>query len=185
MPQRLALTTRPVQRQQQRMPRPFAPRVIDGDRLGLTGGRLVAAQREQRGQTRLAGVQEYAEACDKATGTKVMSISDEMMWRYYDLLSFCSLEQIAHYKKAVAEGQNPRDIKVAIAQEIVTRFHNKQAAEDALTDFVNRSKGGIPDDIAEVSISGAPMGRSSAAPRSVPSTKKPWMSASLPNESSA
>jgi tyrosyl-tRNA synthetase len=89
---------------------------------------------------------------------KVMSISDEMMWRYYDLLSFCSLEQIAQYKKSVAEGQNPRDIKVAIAQEIVTRFHNKQAAEDALADFVNRSKGGIPDDIAEVTLSGAPIG---------------------------
>nr|WP_315468067.1 tyrosine--tRNA ligase [uncultured Undibacterium sp.] len=89
---------------------------------------------------------------------KVMSISDEMMWRYYDLLSFCSLEQIAQYKKSVAEGQNPRDIKVAIAQEIVTRFHNKQAAEDALTDFVNRSKGGIPDDIAEITLSGAPVG---------------------------
>ncbi|MBC3873275.1 tyrosine--tRNA ligase [Undibacterium flavidum] len=89
---------------------------------------------------------------------KVMSISDEMMWRYYDLLSFCSLEQIAQYKKSVAEGQNPRDIKVAIAQEIVTRFHNKQAAEDALADFVNRSKGGIPDDIAEITLSGAPIG---------------------------
>lgn len=89
---------------------------------------------------------------------KVMSISDEMMWRYYDLLSFCSLEQIAQYKKSVAEGQNPRDIKVAIAQEIVTRFHNKQAADDALSDFVNRSKGGIPDDIPEISLSGAPIG---------------------------
>nr|WP_315475927.1 tyrosine--tRNA ligase [uncultured Undibacterium sp.] len=89
---------------------------------------------------------------------KVMSISDEMMWRYYDLLSFCSLDQIAQYKKSVAEGQNPRDIKVAIAQEIVTRFHNKQAAEDALADFVNRSKGGIPDDIVEISLSGAPVG---------------------------
>ncbi len=89
---------------------------------------------------------------------KVMSISDEMMWRYYDLLSFCSLEQIAQYKKSVAEGQNPRDIKVAIAQEIVTRFHNKQAAEDALADFVNRSKGGIPEDIAEIALSGAPIG---------------------------
>lgn len=89
---------------------------------------------------------------------KVMSISDEMMWRYYDLLSFCSLEQIAQYKKSVAEGQNPRDIKVAIAQEIVTRFHSKQAAEDALADFVNRSKGGIPDDIAEITLSGAPIG---------------------------
>jgi tyrosyl-tRNA synthetase len=74
------------------------------------------------------------------------------------LLSFCSLEQIAGYKKAVDEGQNPRDIKVAVAQEIVTRFHNRQAADDALTDFMNRSKGGIPDDITEVSLSGAPLG---------------------------
>ena len=89
---------------------------------------------------------------------KIMSISDTMMWRYYELLSFCSLAQITQYKKAVSEGQNPRDIKVAIAQEIVTRFHNKQAAEDALADFVNRSKGGIPDDIPEVNLSGAPMG---------------------------
>ena len=89
---------------------------------------------------------------------KIMSISDEMMWRYYELLSFCSLEQIAQYKKAVSEGQNPRDIKVALAQEIVTRFHNKQAAEDALADFVNRSKGGIPDDLPEVSLHGAPTG---------------------------
>ncbi len=89
---------------------------------------------------------------------KVMSISDEMMWKYYDLLSFCSIEQIAGYKKAVAEGQNPRDIKVALAQEIVARFHNQQAAEDALTDFVNRSKGGIPDDIQEISLTGAPIG---------------------------
>ncbi|MDO8177595.1 MAG: tyrosine--tRNA ligase [Undibacterium sp.] len=89
---------------------------------------------------------------------KIMSISDTMMWRYYELLSFCSLAQIASYKKAVGEGQNPRDIKVAIAQEIVTRFHHKQAAEDALADFVNRSKGGIPDDIPEVSLSGAPLG---------------------------
>ncbi|BBB68991.1 tyrosine-tRNA ligase [Undibacterium sp. YM2] len=89
---------------------------------------------------------------------KIMSISDTMMWRYYELLSFCSLEQIAAYKKAVAEGQNPRDIKVAIAQEIVTRFHNRQAAEDALANFVNVTKGGIPDDLPEVSVSGAPIG---------------------------
>lgn len=89
---------------------------------------------------------------------KIMSISDEMMWRYYDLLSFSSLEQIAQHKKAVAEGQNPRDVKVAIAQEIVTRFHSKQAAEDALTDFVNRSKGGVPDDIPELTLAGAPIG---------------------------
>jgi len=87
-----------------------------------------------------------------------MSISDEMMWKYYDLLSFCSIEQIAAFRKAVAEGQNPRDIKVALAQEIVARFHDQVAAESALQDFVNRSKGGIPDDIAEVTLSGAPAG---------------------------
>ena len=89
---------------------------------------------------------------------KVMSISDEMMWRYYDLLSFSSLAQIASYKQAVNEGQNPRDIKVTLAQEIVMRFHSAQAATDALADFVNRSKGGIPDDIPEISLTGAPMG---------------------------
>ncbi|WP_374518578.1 tyrosine--tRNA ligase [Undibacterium squillarum] len=89
---------------------------------------------------------------------KVMSISDEMMWKYYDLLSFCSIEQIAAFRKAVAEGQNPRDIKVALAQEIVARFHDQAAAESALQDFVNRSKGGIPDDIAEITLSGAPAG---------------------------
>lgn len=89
---------------------------------------------------------------------KVMSISDDMMWRYFDLLSFKSMDAIAGYKRGVAEGQNPRDVKVALAQEIVTRFHSAQAAEDALTDFVNRSKGGIPDDIPEVNLSGAPLG---------------------------
>jgi len=89
---------------------------------------------------------------------KVMSISDVMMWRYYELLSFRSLADIAGFKAAVGEGKNPRDIKVALAQEIVTRFHSQQAAEDALADFVNRSKGGIPDDIPELSLSGAPLG---------------------------
>ena len=89
---------------------------------------------------------------------KVMSISDVMMWRYYELLSFSSLAQIAALKAAVAEGRNPRDVKVALAQEIVARFHSKQAAADALADFVNRSKGGIPDEIAEVHLEGAPLG---------------------------
>ncbi|MBV8625260.1 tyrosine--tRNA ligase [Herbaspirillum sp. NPDC087042] len=89
---------------------------------------------------------------------KVMSISDVMMWRYYDLLSFRSIAEIAAFKADVEAGKNPRDIKVALAQEIVARFHSQQAAEDALADFVNRSKGGIPDDIPEVSLSGAPLG---------------------------
>lgn len=89
---------------------------------------------------------------------KLMSISDVMMWRYYELLSFRSLTEIAQFKQEVEGGRNPRDIKVLLAQEIVARFHSVQAAEDALTDFVNRSKGGIPDDIPEVALSGAPLG---------------------------
>ncbi|MDQ7968909.1 MAG: tyrosine--tRNA ligase [Oxalicibacterium faecigallinarum] len=89
---------------------------------------------------------------------KLMSISDVMMWRYYELLSFRSLGEIAQFRKEVEEGRNPRDIKVLLGQEIVERFHSRQAAEDALADFVNRSKGGIPDDIPEVALSGAPLG---------------------------
>src|ERR1035437_7406668 len=89
---------------------------------------------------------------------KIMSISDTMMWRYYELLSFRSLAEIARLRQEVDHGRNPRDVKVAIAQEIVTRFHSAQAAEDALADFVNRSRGGIPDDVPLVSLSGAPLG---------------------------
>ena len=89
---------------------------------------------------------------------KVMSISDVMMWRYFELLSFSSLADIAGLKAEVEGGRNPRDAKVQLAKEIVTRFHSAQAADDALADFVNRSKGGIPDDVAELSLAGAPMG---------------------------
>lgn len=89
---------------------------------------------------------------------KVMSISDEMMWRYYDLLSFRSIDEIAGFKKEVEGGRNPRDIKVLLGQEIVERFHSRGAAEEALADFNNRAKGGIPDDIPEVALSGAPLG---------------------------
>ncbi len=89
---------------------------------------------------------------------KLMSISDLMMWRYYELLSFRSLAELAQLKAEVEGGRNPRDAKVALAQEIVTRFHSAQAAEEALADFVNRSKGGIPDDVPEISLAGAPLG---------------------------
>ncbi|WP_298403325.1 tyrosine--tRNA ligase [Janthinobacterium sp.] len=89
---------------------------------------------------------------------KLMSISDVMMWRYYELLSWRSIDELAQLKREVEEGRNPRDAKVALAQEIVARFHSQQAAEDALVDFVNRSKGGIPDDIAAVTLAGAPLG---------------------------
>jgi tyrosyl-tRNA synthetase len=89
---------------------------------------------------------------------KLMSISDVMMWKYYELLSFRSIQDLAALRAEVEGGRNPRDAKVALAQEIVARFHSQQAAEDALADFVNRSKGGIPDDIPEVSVGGAPLG---------------------------
>lgn len=84
--------------------------------------------------------------------SKIMSISDELMWRYIELLSFESLETIANWKAEVAAGANPRNIKVAFAQEIVARFHSQQAAEQALEDFQLRSKGGIPDDVPEISL---------------------------------
>jgi tyrosyl-tRNA synthetase len=89
---------------------------------------------------------------------KLMSISDVMMWKYYELLSFRSIQDLAQLRAEVEGGRNPRDAKVALAQEIVARFHSQQAAEDALADFVNRSRGGIPDDVPEVSIGGAPLG---------------------------
>lgn len=84
---------------------------------------------------------------------KLMSISDELMWRYIEMLSFESLDTISKWKADVASGANPRDIKVHFAQEIVARFHNQAAAEQALLNFQTRSKGGIPDEVLEVTIS--------------------------------
>ena len=84
---------------------------------------------------------------------KLMSVTDDLMWRYYDLLSFRSAEEIARLRREVGEGRNPRDVKVMFAQEIVTRFHGAAAAVDALADFEARFKqGAIPDDIAEVTL---------------------------------
>jgi tyrosyl-tRNA synthetase len=89
---------------------------------------------------------------------KVMSISDVMMWRYYELLSFRSIAEITTFKQEVADGRNPRDIKVLLAQEIVERFHNRVAAEEAVLDFDRRARGGIPDVVPEISLTGAPLG---------------------------
>ncbi len=88
---------------------------------------------------------------------KLMRISDVLMWRYFELLSFSSIEQIQSYKKAIAEGANPRHYKVLLAQEIVTRFHSASLADAALADFDLRAQGGIPENIDVVSIAGAPM----------------------------
>ena len=89
---------------------------------------------------------------------KVLSISDVLMWKWYTLLSFKSEEDIAALKAEVAGGRNPKDAKVALAKEITVRFHSAAAADSAEQDFINRSKGGVPDVMAEVSVSGAPMG---------------------------
>ncbi len=84
---------------------------------------------------------------------KIMSVSDDLMWRYYDLLSFRSLAQIANFKEEVAQGRNPRDIKVMLGQEIVARFHTQKAAEDALAEFEARfQKGVLPDDMPEITV---------------------------------
>jgi tyrosyl-tRNA synthetase len=81
---------------------------------------------------------------------KLMSVSDELMWRYIELLSFEPLATISGWRKSVAEGANPRDIKVRFAQEIVARFHDRPAAEGALEDFESRFRhGGVPEDLAE------------------------------------
>ncbi|HEY9280850.1 MAG TPA: tyrosine--tRNA ligase [Eoetvoesiella sp.] len=90
---------------------------------------------------------------------KLMSISDTLMWRYFELLSFRSMDEIGLLQKQVSEGANPRDTKVLLAQEIVTRFHSQQAAHDALTRFEARFRDGvIPDEMPEVQIGGAPLG---------------------------
>jgi tyrosyl-tRNA synthetase len=84
---------------------------------------------------------------------KLMSVSDDLMWRYLELLSFRSMAQIEHWRVEVNDGRNPRDIKVMLAQEIVARFHTLKAAEDALTEFEARfQKGVLPDDMPELIV---------------------------------
>ena len=89
---------------------------------------------------------------------KVLSISDVLMWRWYTLLSFKSMAEIDALKAEVTAGRNPKDAKVMLAKEITTRFHNAAAAQAAEQDFINRSKGGVPDEMDEVTLSGAPIG---------------------------
>ena len=89
---------------------------------------------------------------------KVLSISDELMWRWYTLLSFRSMAEIEALQAEVAAGRNPKDAKVLLAREITTRFHSAQAADAAEQDFAHRSRGGVPDEIPEVRLAGAPLG---------------------------
>ena len=91
---------------------------------------------------------------------KVLSISDTLMWRWYTLLSFRSLADIEALKAEVQGGRNPKDAKVALAREITARFHSPAAADLAEQDFINRSHGGVPEDITELTL---PLGPDGAA----------------------
>jgi tyrosyl-tRNA synthetase len=95
-----------------------------------------------------------SEAPDDMFG-KLMSISDNLMWRYFELLSFRSLDEIAALRRRVAEGANPRDVKFELGREIVTRFHDRAAAEAAQTAFIARfQKGALPEDMPELTLPG-------------------------------
>ncbi|MBC7726582.1 MAG: tyrosine--tRNA ligase, partial [Microbacteriaceae bacterium] len=87
-----------------------------------------------------------------------LSISDVLMWRWFNLLSFRSEVEVAQLKAEVAGGRNPKDAKVLLARELVTRFHDAAAADAAEADFAHRARGGVPDEIAEVTLTGAPLG---------------------------
>jgi tyrosyl-tRNA synthetase len=139
-------------------------------RFNLLMGRELQKEEGQRPQTvimvplleGLDGVQKMSKSLNNYIGItesandmfgKVMSISDELMWRYFQLLSFRPLAEIEQFKADVANGKNPRDIKVLLAKEIIERFHSKEAAEKAEQDFVQRfQKNAIPDDIPEVEV---------------------------------
>jgi tyrosyl-tRNA synthetase len=110
----------------------------------------------------LDGVNKMSKSLDNYVGIteppgemfgKLMSISDELMWRYYELLSFRSLAEVADLKRECAEGRNPRDAKVMLAQEIVARFHSRRAAEEALAAFEARFRDhAVPENMPEVTL---------------------------------
>lgn len=139
-------------------------------RFNLLMGRELQKDEGQRPQTiimvplleGLDGVQKMSKSLGNYIGItdtpgemfgKVMSISDELMWRYYDLLSFRPLADIAALKQQAAEGRNPRDIKIELAKEIIARFHDEAAADAAEQDFIQRfQKNALPDDIPELTL---------------------------------
>ncbi len=110
----------------------------------------------------LDGVQKMSKSLDNYIGIeeppnemfgKLMSISDELMWRYLELLSFRSMAKIGQFRQDVATGANPRDIKFLLAEEIITRFHDAAAAESAKQDFIARfARGAMPDEMPEVTL---------------------------------
>ena len=145
-------------------------------RFNLLMGRELQKGQGQRPQTVLMmpllegldGVQKMSKSLGNYIGItdspsdmfgKIMSISDELMWRYYDLLSFKAIEEVAQYKEQVAAGTNPRDIKIALAKEIIARFHDDAAAEVAHHEFIQRfQKNAIPDEMPEFTFSASEEG---------------------------
>jgi tyrosyl-tRNA synthetase len=139
-------------------------------RFNLLMGRELQKDEGQRPQTvimvplleGLDGVQKMSKSLGNYIGItdsptemfgKMMSISDDLMWRYYDLLSFRPLAELAELKQQAAAGRNPRDIKIELAKEIIARFHDEAAAEAAHADFTQRfSKNALPDDIPELTL---------------------------------
>jgi tyrosyl-tRNA synthetase len=139
-------------------------------RFNLLMGRELQKEQGQRQQTVLMmpllegldGVQKMSKSLNNYIGItdaptemfgKIMSISDELMWRYYDLLSFKPLDEIEQLKAAMEQGSNPRDIKIILAKEIIARFHSEQDAEAAHQDFIQRfQKNAIPEDMPELQI---------------------------------
>ena len=139
-------------------------------KFNLLMGRELQKSEGQRPQTVLMmpllegldGVQKMSKSLDNYIGItdsptdmfgKIMSISDVLMWRYYELLSFKPLEEIENYKVDIEKGKNPRDVKIDLAKELITRFHNEAAAQTAHNEFINRfQKGAMPEDMPELTI---------------------------------
>ncbi len=139
-------------------------------KFNLLMGRELQKSEGQRPQTvimtplleGLDGVQKMSKSLNNYIGItdsptemfgKIMSISDVLMWRYYELLSFKSMEEIEAYKTKITEGMNPRDVKIDLAKELIARFHDEEAAQNAHNEFINRfQKGAMPDDIPELDI---------------------------------
>jgi tyrosyl-tRNA synthetase len=136
-------------------------------KFNLLMGRELQKSEGQRPQTVLMmpllegldGVQKMSKSLNNYIGItdsptemfgKIMSISDVLMWRYYELLSFKPMEEIAAYKTKIAEGMNPRDVKIDLAKELIARFHDDEAADAAHQEFINRfQKGAMPDEIED------------------------------------
>jgi tyrosyl-tRNA synthetase len=139
-------------------------------KFNLLMGRELQKSEGQRPQTVLMmpllegldGVQKMSKSLNNYIGLtdsptemfgKIMSISDELMWRYYELLSFKPIEEIKGYKDKIDNGANPRDVKIDLAKELIARFHDDDAAQAAHQEFINRfQKGAMPDDIPELTI---------------------------------